>query len=82
MPIIDTVFGAKAAYVLGITNLVGLLLIFFSCRCLMGSRLAKRLWQFGWYRKFYSMHCYFWWLFFVSVAMHVVFAFAAYGNPF
>ncbi len=82
MVLIDPVFGAKAAYVLGITNLLGLLLVFFSCRCLMGSALAKRLWQHGWYRKFYSMHCYYWWLFFVSVALHAVLAIIAYGNPF
>ncbi len=82
MAAIDPLIGARLVYLLGIINIVGLLLVFFSCRCLMGSRLAKWLRQFGWYKKFYSMHCFYWWLFFVSVALHAVLAIIAYGNPF
>lgn len=82
MTIIDPLIGTKIVYILGIANIAGLLLVFFSCRCLMGSALAKKLMQHEWYRKFYNAHCYYWWLFFVSVALHAALAILVYGNPF
>lgn len=73
---------AKLVYVLGWVNLLGLFLVFFSCRCLTGQRLFSWLVRFEWYKKFYRMHCWWWYLFFASVAVHAVVALAIYGNPF
>lgn len=79
---LDPLLQAKLAYILGITNLVGLALVFFSCRCLMGPRLAKMMLKIPGYQKFYLTHCFWWYLFFISVILHVVLAVSAYGNPF
>ncbi len=78
----NTLFLAKAIYILGILNIVGLLLVFFSCRCLPGMRWLKPLWGAAWYRAFYRRHCWYWYFFFVSVFLHAVLAMYLYGNPF
>lgn len=79
---VDPALGVRLVYVLGIMNIFGLALVFFSCRCLMGSGLFQMLWQRSWYKRFYSWHCYFWWLFFMSVFAHSVLALVVFGNPF
>ncbi len=79
---IDPGLGAKLTYILGFTNLIGLGLVFFSCRCLMGPKLGGYLTKLGWYQKFYRTHCWWWKLFFVSVFLHAVLAIAVFGNPF
>ncbi len=82
MPLIETALGLKLLFALGILNLIGLALVFFSCRCLTGPRLANLLWKHDWYKKFYAKHCYYWCLFFASVLLHTVVALIVFGNPF
>lgn len=79
---LNPLFQAKLVYVLGITNLLGLFLVFFSCRCLMGPRLAKFMLKIPSYQKFYQTHCWWWYLFFISVAAHALLAISVYGSPF
>lgn len=79
--LIEPATGARITFMLGITNIIGLFLVFFSCRCLMGSSLQKRLWQHDWYKKFYNAHCHYWKLFFISVLIHAVFAIIYFGIP-
>lgn len=73
---------AKLGFIFGLINIIGLLLVFFSCRCLVGVGFLKRMLQHGWYRRFYNLHCYYWWLFIVSVALHTAIMLAIYGVPF
>lgn len=73
---------AKLVYILGVTNLAGLLLVFFSCRCLMGPRLSGFMLKIPGYQRFYRTHCFWWYLFFVSVLLHAILALRVYGNPF
>nr|MBI4156539.1 hypothetical protein [Candidatus Woesearchaeota archaeon] len=80
--VLETIFGIRITFLLGITNLIGLFLVFFSCRCLIGHKIANKLYQKEWYRKFYNNHCYYWWFFFASVLLHTIFAFLVFGNPF
>jgi len=72
---------AKLTYVLGIINIISIMIIFFSCRCLSG-RLAEGLFRYGWFRKFYSYHCYYWRIFIISVLVHAVVAMITFGNLF
>jgi len=80
MPL-DPLIAAKAAYLLGYANIISLLLVLFSCRCIMGIK-PQTLSKSKLYMKFYSCHCYYWWFFIVSVALHAVLAITAFGNPF
>ena len=79
---IDPLLGQKIVYILGITNIVSIILVFFSCRCLLGWKLTARLARFPWFQKFYRYHCWYWWLFIVSVFAHSVIALLIFGNPF
>jgi len=78
----QTLFAAKVIYVLAIISLVSGILIFFSCRCLPGSRIASNWMKNERYKRFYKFHCYFWWILLVSVIIHGVFAIGFLGNPF
>jgi hypothetical protein len=82
MVLFGAAIDAKLGFILGVTNILGLLLVFFSCRCLVGAGFVKRMLQHRWYRRFYKLHCYYWWLFIVSVAAHAVFTLSLYGVPF
>jgi hypothetical protein len=55
--------------ILGWTNIIGFLLVLFSCRCLIGGRFSTR---------FYKYHCCYWWFFMGSVLIHTGLAFWFY----
>jgi len=74
--------GTKMTFVLAITNAVGLALVLLTCRCVMGRRLTAFLWSRKWYRKYYNVHCYFWYFLILSVSLHVAFGLLTYGIPF
>lgn len=71
----------KFVYILGWINIVGLVLVLLSCRCILGLK-STSLSKSKLYMKFYKYHCYYWRFFIVSVAIHAVFAIIAFGNPF
>ncbi|MEM3030670.1 MAG: hypothetical protein QXH27_02940 [Candidatus Micrarchaeia archaeon] len=81
MPVIDTVLGIRLVWLLGITNIITLLLVLLSCRCLGGAKVVERLWRHSWYQRFYRLHCYWWWLFLLSVLLHTTLAFLVFGLP-
>ena len=78
--IISYDLGIKILFVAGITNIIFLLLVLFSCRC-MGNPITKRLFGNKAYQKFYSKHCYYWWGFIISVIIHTALAFYLFGFP-
>jgi hypothetical protein len=73
---------AKLIFILGIINLVAVVLIFCSCRCVSGNRIAGRLMKYSAYQRFFSYHCYIWWVLWPSVVVHAVLAIAFFGVPF
>jgi hypothetical protein len=79
---LSTLVAMRVLFILGIVNLVTGLLIFFSCRCLPGSRLGKGLMKYKWYQQFFKHHCYIWWAFWTSVVVHAIFAMIYVGWPF
>ncbi len=56
MNIFDSVFAIRLIFILGIVNLVTALLIFFSCRCLSGSKIGSKLMKYPPYQRFYRYH--------------------------
>jgi hypothetical protein len=56
-------------------------MIYFSCRCLPGSGIGKRLMKFKWYQKYFKWHCKVWWVFWASVAAHAVIGIIYIGWP-
>lgn len=68
-----------ALFILGIVNLLGLVLVLLTCRCLIGNFGFGFLSRYEWYRKLYAYHCYFWYLFLASVLAHTIVAFIIFG---
>lgn len=67
-------------FILFIVNLVTDVLIFFSCRCIAGVVPVGRLMKLGWFKRFYLYH-YYWWVFWVSVIVHVALGILRSGIP-
>ncbi|MCX8126894.1 MAG: hypothetical protein N3E40_07160 [Dehalococcoidia bacterium] len=81
MGFLDPLWATRLLIVLGIINFVTGLLIFFSCRCLPGSRLGTRVAKQRAYQRFYKYHCYIWWVFWPSVMLHAILALLIFGWP-
>ena len=62
-------------------GLVGILIV-SSCRCTGGTPFGARLLKIRAFKKFYRYHCYLWWPFWISVALHAVLAVYLTGFPF
>lgn len=82
MSIFDSIVALRVIFILGIINLVAGILVLFSCRCVPGLKITHRLMQYRAYTRFYKYHCYIWWVFWLSVIVHAVFAIMFSGIPF
>ena len=71
----------RIIYFLGFLNVITGLLIFFSCRCLPGSRIGKNWMHHKFYQRFFKTHCYIWWVFWISVMIHATMVFIYIGPP-
>tara|TARA_Y100000310_G_scaffold324587_1_gene386609 strand:- start:42 stop:287 length:246 start_codon:yes stop_codon:yes gene_type:complete len=79
---INPELGIKLIYILGITNILSIILVMFTCRCMGLYRLTNKLFQYPWFQKIYSKHCWYWYIFIISVFAHTILAFKILGNPF
>ena len=82
MDIFQSIISARLIFILGIINLVSILLILSTCRCIPGLKIAGKLMQYPAYKRFFKYHCYIWWVFWPSVIVHAIFAIAFLGIPF
>ncbi len=86
MEFFQSVAAIRVVFALGIVNVVSGLLVFLTCRCTPGGRLTMlvtgNLMKYSAYRRFYSIHCYIWWVFWTSVMVHAIFAMASIGVPY
>ena len=81
MDIFQSIIVARLILILGIINLVSGLLVLFSCRCIPGLKITGNPMQHKGYQRFYKYHCYYWWIFWISVMIHAALALAYYGIP-
>ncbi|MFH1650977.1 MAG: hypothetical protein ABID87_02575 [Chloroflexota bacterium] len=81
MDFLTPLLATRLIFILGITNLVTGTLIFFSCRCLGGSKLGGRLMKHPAFARFYRHHCFLWRVFWVSVVLHALLALTFLGWP-
>lgn len=66
----------------GYTNLLFLILVLLTCRCIGIWRLTRRLMKYRGFRKLYGFHCWFWYGFIISVLVHSLTALALFGFRF
>ena len=82
MSILHGVFSARIILILGIVNFVTGFLLLFTCRVIPAFKPTRGLMQHAFYKSFYRYHVYLWWIFWISVIVHVVFAINFMGWPF
>ena len=66
----------------GYFNILFLLLVLLTCRCIGFWRLTKGLMRYGWFQKVYRYHCWYWYGFIISVLVHTAIAFSIFGFGF
>lgn len=78
---LNPILVTRLIIILGIVNLITGGLIFFSCRCLPGSKLGSKLMKYQTFQGFYKYHCYLWRIFWPSVMIHGILAIIFIGWP-
>jgi hypothetical protein len=78
----DPLLATRLIFILGLVNLLTLLALFFSCRCMGGLGLHSKMSRFRVYKALYGFHCYYWIILGVSVAAHLGIAISVLGIPF
>ena len=82
MSIFHSVFASRLILILGFVNLVTGFLLLFTCRVIPAFKPTRGLMQHALYKSFYRYHVYLWWIFWISVIVHMVFAMNYLGWPF
>jgi choline-glycine betaine transporter len=82
MTVFLSVVGIRIIFITGLTNLFFGLLVLFSCRWVPIARITRPFSKSRGYQRFFRLHNYFWWLFWISIAVHVPFAISYVGFPF
>lgn len=82
MTVFLSAVGIRIIFITGLTNLFFGLLVLFSCRWVPMAKLTKGLQKFNAYKRYFRLHNYFWWLFWISIAIHIPFAISYVGFPF
>ena len=81
MAAIDPALGFKLVFILGIINVLSILAVFFTCRCLIGFKFVNEMLKRPWYRWAFDHHCWYWRIFAVSVTLHAILALLVFGIP-
>ena len=77
-----SIWAARIVFIFSILNIILGILVFFSCRCIPGSKYFHGIMQNKNYLSFYKFHCWLWLLFLISVTIHGVIAINMLGFPF
>lgn len=81
MPIIDPSLGIKLIVLMGISNLIWLILVRLSCRCMLKHKFYTNWMKNKRFDAFFNLHCFFWLLLEISVLIHVTLVLLIFGIP-
>ena len=82
MQIFQSQIAHQITFILGIVNVVTAVLVVLTCRCMGGAHLIGALMKYAAYKWLFKYHCAIWWIFWVSVVIHAVFALIYFGVPY
>ncbi|GBD33810.1 hypothetical protein HRbin34_00104 [bacterium HR34] len=57
-------------FIMAVVNVIMVLLLALSCRCIVGKKIYELLKKISFYNKIYQYHCLYWKIFFISVMIH------------
>ena len=72
----------RVIFITAMINLVSILLVLLSCRCINMWKLTSWINRCPWFKRFFKWHCYLWYIFLPSVVIHAIFALSLLGVPF
>jgi hypothetical protein len=72
----------RVIFVTAMINILTILLILFSCRCINTWKITSGLTKYHWFKRYFKWHCYLWYVFLPSVVIHAVLAIMTLGVPF
>jgi hypothetical protein len=72
----------RIVFVTAIINIIAIVLILFSCRCINTWKITSGLNKQPWFKRYFKLHCYLWYVFLPSVVIHAVLALLVLGVPF
>jgi len=78
---VSHVLQMRLLFLFGVTNLCGIVLVLFSCRCIFSPGFISQMLRYKWYKKYYQRHCFYWWVLIVSAVLHTTLAFWIFGIP-
>ena len=73
---------ARIIFITAMFNIVLMLMILLSCRCMNTWKLTSWLNKQAWFKAYFKWHCYVWYILLVSLVVHAVFALRFFGVPF
>ena len=73
---------ARVIFITAMINLVSIILILFSCRCINSWKLTSGLTKYHWFKRYFKWHCYIWYVLLPSVIIHASLAINMLGVPF
>jgi len=79
---IPTAIMLKIVFVTAMINLISVLLVLTTCRCMNMWKLTSSLNKHAWYKRYFRWHCYIWYVFVPSLIIHAIFAIRVMGFPF
>ena len=71
----------KLVFILGLINIASFILVFSSCRCIIGLNISQKLLKYKLFQSIYKYHKIFWLIFFISIILHSILAFIGFGIP-
>ena len=80
--LIPAILMLRIVFITAIINIIAVLPILLSCRCINIWKMTSGLNRFPWFKRFFKWHCYFWYIFIPSVIIHAIFALMSMGIPF
>jgi hypothetical protein len=72
----------KIVFITAIINLVCVLLVLTSCRCMNMWKITSGLNKHSWFKRYFRWHCYVWYIFIPSLLIHAIMAVWLVGFPF
>lgn len=78
----NSLLALRVVFVLGIVNFLTLSALFLSCRCTGVRKPFSRMLHVKAFSRFYKLHCYYWYILFGSVVVHLTIAILVLGIPF
>ena len=78
---LSTVVMLRIVFVTSIINIIAILLVVLSCRCINIWKVTSVLSRYPWFKRYFRWHCFLWYVFLPSVIIHAVLALILLGVP-